>query len=36
MYPTSSKTGELVAFVARDFRREQPVGDDVFAAYRAL
>jgi dienelactone hydrolase len=29
-------TGELVAFEARDFRNEKPVGDDVFAAYRTL
>ncbi|MGH9384839.1 MAG: alpha/beta hydrolase [Vicinamibacterales bacterium] len=28
--------GELVAFVARDFSKERPVGDDGFAAYRAL
>jgi len=25
-----------VAFEARDFRNEKPVGDDVFAAYRTL
>jgi eukaryotic-like serine/threonine-protein kinase len=31
-----AKTGELVAFAARDFRQERPVGDDVFAAYRTL
>jgi dienelactone hydrolase len=33
---TVARTGELVAFVARDFTKEKPVGDDVFAAYRTL
>ena len=31
-----AKTGELVAFAERDFSRERPVADDVFAAYRTL
>jgi len=31
-----AKTGDLVAFAARDFSRERPVADDVFAAYRTL
>lgn len=31
-----AKTGERVTFVARDFNHEQPVKDDVFAAYRTL
>jgi eukaryotic-like serine/threonine-protein kinase len=29
-------TGELVSFVARDFRNEKPVSNDQFAAYRTL
>jgi formylglycine-generating enzyme required for sulfatase activity/dienelactone hydrolase len=33
---TVAKTGERIAFAARDFNRERPVGDDVFAAYRTL
>ena len=31
-----AKTGERVAFAARDFSRERPAADDVFAAYRTL
>ena len=31
-----AKSEELVAYAARDFSREQPVTDDVFAAYRTL
>ena len=31
-----AKTGELVTFTARDFSHEQPVADEVFAAYRTL
>ncbi len=33
---TVARTGELVAFAARDFSKERPVGDSVFAAYRTL
>jgi dienelactone hydrolase len=33
---TVAKTGELVGFVQRDFSRERPVADEVFAAYRTL
>jgi eukaryotic-like serine/threonine-protein kinase len=33
---TVARTGELVSYVARDFNKEKPVGDDVFAAYRTL
>src|SRR5207247_6371345 len=29
-------TGELVTFAARDFSREKPVSDEVFAVYRTL
>ncbi len=31
-----AKSEELVAYAARDFSRERPVTDDVFAAYRTL
>ena len=31
-----ARTGELVAFEERDFRKEKPVSDQVFAAYRTL
>jgi dienelactone hydrolase len=33
---TVARTGELVAFAARDFTKERPVADDVFAVYRTL
>ncbi len=33
---TVARTGELVAFEERDFRKEKPVSDQVFAAYRTL
>jgi formylglycine-generating enzyme required for sulfatase activity/dienelactone hydrolase len=31
-----ARTGELVAFEERDFRKEKPVSDQVFATYRTL
>ena len=31
-----ARTGERVTFIERDFSHEQPVNDDVFAAYRTL
>ena len=31
-----ARTGELVSFEERDFRKETPVSDQVFAAYRTL
>jgi formylglycine-generating enzyme required for sulfatase activity/dienelactone hydrolase len=33
---TVARTGELVAYAARDFSKERPVSDSVFAAYRTL
>ena len=33
---TVARTGELVAFEGRDFRKEKPVSDEVFATYRTL
>jgi dienelactone hydrolase len=33
---TVARGSELVAFAARDFSKERPVGDSVFAAYRTL